>query len=279
MNVKKSKTEVRSGLPLFYQKPAVLHFGEHRTLGLAGADGYSYTADAAAVPLCVGEFMPAIRHYPIVFTNAAEPMPLVVIGLQQRNLQLDSDGKSWRAGHYVPAYVRRYPFIIVDTPDPDQHLLAVEMTSTRVVDTTSGVGERFFDTQGVASSMAAQAMALCRGYHEDHKKTLAFSQALQANGLLTDQKVEFALATGERLLLDGFKGIDRVALNKLSCETMMAWRDAGWIDLIALHFSSQQNWKLLIDRHVAITLPEPVKRKQLKRTKTNKDDVGLESIA
>lgn len=275
MNAKNSKTEVRPGLPLFYQKPAVLHFGEHRTLGLAAADGYSYTADAAAVPLCSGEFMPAIRHYPIVFTNAAEPIPLVVIGLQQRNLQLDADGKSWRAGHYIPAYVRRYPFIIVDTPDPDQHLLAVEMTSIRIVDTTSGVGERFFDTQGVASSMAAQAMALCRGYHEDHKRTLAFCQALQANGLLTEQKVELTLAAGERLLVDGFKGIDKAALNKLSGETMIAWRDAGWLDLIALHLSSQQNWQLLIDRHAAATLPEPVKRKQLKRTKTTKDEVGV----
>lgn len=279
MNAKNSKTAARPGLPLYYQKPAVLHFGEHRTLGLAGADGYGYTADSAAVPLNVGEFMPAIRHYPIVFTNAAEPMPLVVIGLQQHNLQLDSDGKSWRAGNYIPAYVRRYPFIIVDTPDPDQHLLAVEMTSTRVVDTASSVGERFFDTEGVASSMAAQAMALCRSYHEDHKKTLAFSQALQANGLLTDQKVEFTLATGERLLLDGFKGVDRVALNKLSGPTLLAWRDAGWMDLIALHLSSQQNWQLLIDRQVAIALPEQVKRKQLKRTKTSKDEVGLESMA
>lgn len=279
MNAKNSKTAARPGLPLYYQKPAVLHFGEHRTLGLAGADGYGYTADSAAVPLSVGEFMPAIRHYPIVFTNAAEPMPLVVIGLQQHNLQLDSDGKSWRAGNYIPAYVRRYPFIIVDTPDPDQHLLAVEMTSTRVVDTASSVGERFFDTEGVASSMAAQAMALCRSYHEDHKKTLAFSQALQANGLLTDQKVEFTLATGERLLLDGFKGVDRVALNKLSGPTLLAWRDAGWMDLIALHLSSQQNWQLLIDRQVAIALPEQVKRKQLKRTKTSKDEVGLESMA
>lgn len=277
MNEKKIKGQ--PGLPLFYQNPAVLRFGEHRTLGLAPADGYAYSADTAAVPLGVGEFMPAIRHYPIVFTNAAEPMPLAIIGIQQRNLQLESDGKCWRAGHYIPAYIRRYPFIIVDTPDPDQHLLALEMTSSRVVDTASSAGQRLFDAQGVASAMAVQVMTLCRAYHKDHVRTQAFAQALQAHGLLTEQKVEFTLVTGERLLLDGFKGIDRAALNTLPADIVLAWREAGWLDLIALHFSSQQNWQLLIDRHVAMTAPKPPKRKPVKRTEESKDKVLLKSMA
>ena len=281
MSANQKQIKPRPGLPLFYQSPAVLHFGEHRTLGLAAADGYAYSADAAAVPLGAGEFMPAVRHYPIVFANAADPMPLAVIGIQQRNLQLEDDGASWRADHYIPAYIRRYPFIIVDTAEPDQHLLALEMASSRVVDTSQTEGERFFDPQGgQASAMAMQAMVLCRAYHEDHARTQAFAQALQAQGLLIEQKVEFTLATGERLLLDGFKGIDRAALSQLSAQTVQAWHAAGWLDLIALHLASQQNWKLLVDRHVAMTTPKPLlKRKPVKRIVHAKDNELLKAVA
>jgi hypothetical protein len=274
-NIKTKKSKARAGLPLFYQDPQVLRFGEHRTLGLMAADGYAFTADAPAVPLGAGELMPAVRHYPIVFTNGAEPMPLAVIGIQQRNLQLEADGKSWRAGHYIPAYVRRYPFIIADTPDPDQHLLAVDMPSARVVDTAAVQGDRFFDADGTASPMAAQAMALSRAYHEDHARSKAFAQALQAQGLLTDQKVAFTLASGERLVLDGFKGIDRVAFQQLPAHTLLAWRDAHWLDWIALHMASQQNWQLLIDRHVAMAMAAPKPPARRKPVKSSVIDAEL----
>lgn len=242
-------------LPLFYKFPVVLRFGEHRTLGLATHSDYAFTAHAIAVPAGVGEFMSLVRHYPIVFTNTPAPMPIAVLGTQNRNLMLDEDGRSWSQGAYIPAYVRRYPFIIVDTDVPDEHLLAIDVEAPHCVDTSKGAGIRLFDGSGGPSDTARKAMGLCRAYHDDHQRTREFMAALQAAGVLVPRQVDFTLEAGERQRLDGFLTVDRAALDALPETTLAHWREMRWFDAVTLHLASQQNWQLLAERASAPRTP------------------------
>lgn len=237
-----------SSLPLFYKSPVVLRYGEHRTLGIGPRSDYAFTARAIAVPAGVGEFMSLVRHYPIVFTNTATPMPIAVLGTQSVNLMLEDDGRSWSPGAYIPAYVRRYPFIIVDTDVPDEHLLAVDVDAPHCVDTSAGAGIRLFDGTGGPSDTARRAMALCRAYHEDHQRTREFMSALQAEGMLVPRQVDFTLEAGERERLDGFLTVDRAALDALPEATLAHWREMRWFDAVTLHLASQQNWQVLAER-------------------------------
>lgn len=235
-------------LPLFYKAPVVLRFGEHRTLGLSAQTDYAFSAHAIAVPAGVGEFMSLVRHYPIVFTNTPAPMPIAVLGTQNGNLMLDEDGRSWSPGAYVPAYVRRYPFIIVDTDLPDEHLLGIDVEAPHCVDTSTGAGVRLFDGNGGPSDTARRAMGLCRAYHDDHKRTREFMAALQTEGVLVPRQVDFTLEAGERQRLDGFLTVDRAALDALPETTLAHWREMRWFDAVTLHLASQQNWQLLAER-------------------------------
>lgn len=69
-------------LPLFYKDPVLLRFEEHGDIGLAPASDFSFTREAVALPLCIGEFAVAQRHFPIVFAmdDQASAIALVASG-------------------------------------------------------------------------------------------------------------------------------------------------------------------------------------------------------
>ena len=111
MNKKKSETSTQEAartLPLFYRQPVILRFDQHRGKAIKPANGYGFSANTLAVPLMLGEFAHAGRHYPIVFAQNEQPAPVAMLGLREgQNLFLEPDG-SWRNSAYVPAYLRRY---------------------------------------------------------------------------------------------------------------------------------------------------------------------------
>src|SRR5690606_18810785 len=93
---------------------------------------FRFTAQTTALPANVGEFLPALRYYPIVFTNTETPAPLLVLGLKEgQNLFVEPTG-GWRPRTYVPAYLRRYPFILIEAPDHRTHMLGFDEASARI---------------------------------------------------------------------------------------------------------------------------------------------------
>jgi hypothetical protein len=109
-------TTKQTPLPLFYRDPIVLRAGQHHKSGLLEAKGFDFAWEAVGVPIGISEFALAARHYPIVF-SAADFLPLAILGVKLgTKLFIEPDG-SWRWGHYVPGYIRRYPFIMTAIPD------------------------------------------------------------------------------------------------------------------------------------------------------------------
>ena len=255
MTTAASQTAAAAGLPLFYRTPVVLRFEDHRRAGLGRAQEFSFTREATAVPLMIGEFMPALRHYPIVFADAERPVPLAVLGLKQgRNLFLEDDG-SWRAGYYVPAYVRRYPFIITETPDPNTRLLSIDSASERFIETLGedAAGDLLFESGGGPTQATRAAMEFCQAMHEDHLRTVAFADALRGANLLTSNRAEITFPDGERYTLDGFLTIDEKAYRALAADKLTELHKAGWLDLVSLHHASQRNWEVLLDLNAKAT--------------------------
>ncbi len=69
------------------------------------------------------EFAVAARHYPIVFSNSAPHLPVTVCGLQTGSNAFVGNDNRWTQGCYVPAYVRRYPFILMENAEAKQFIL------------------------------------------------------------------------------------------------------------------------------------------------------------
>src|SRR5262245_9243286 len=101
----------RPALPLFYRNPQQIEPARHGMAGLREAADFGFARGTNAIALAVPELAHAARSYPVVFSKESPTVPFAIVGVHEdRNLFVDAAGK-WRQGAYIPAYVRRYPFI------------------------------------------------------------------------------------------------------------------------------------------------------------------------
>ena len=104
---------VTENLPPLYQALTPLTAEHHGNLGLAERQDYSFAANSNSFPLAIDEFAAAQRQYPILFTTGSSPMPAALLSVEPgTNPYVGSDG-TWKSAAYVPAYLRRYPFMLV----------------------------------------------------------------------------------------------------------------------------------------------------------------------
>ncbi|MEF7613770.1 SapC family protein [Aquincola sp. MAHUQ-54] len=235
------------GMPLFYRRPRVLRPALHAGLSLAPAGDYRFAASANAVPLLASELPTAARHFPIVFSREAVPHPMAVLGLRAgHNAFVEADGR-WRAGSYMPAYVRRHPFIFVEGEGAGgpRFTLCVDEEAATVV---PGRGNPFFDEAGQPTAATRSALDFCRDYQMHHHATAELGRALLAADLLVEHRADVALRDGERLSLSGFRVIDEARFAQLPDETFLEWRAKGWLPAIYAQLGSASAWSSLIDR-------------------------------
>ncbi|WP_448968297.1 SapC family protein, partial [Klebsiella grimontii] len=73
-------------------------------------------------PLTVEEFPQAARHFPIIFSTGESPVPLALMGLNEGvNTFVDGEGNV-DPGIYLPAYARRYPFMLAKLQPESEEL-------------------------------------------------------------------------------------------------------------------------------------------------------------
>jgi len=242
-------SDAAPGLPLWYRKPVVLRFEEHKDKALAPQTHYRFAASSNAVPISVGEFMPAIRNYPIVFAEGSLA-PVAILGLKQaENLFIEPNGV-WREGAYVPAYLRRYPFILTQAGGTNNRALTIDESSDRFVDVAESDSQgRLFTEDGTATPMAKDILKFCEAYHQQHLASEAFVAAIQEADLLVAKNADMTFRDKSTYQLRGFKIIDPERFRALPPALVADWHGKGWLNAIALHLASQQNWQLLLAAH------------------------------
>lgn len=232
-------------LPLFYKEVRALDASRHAAAALGERPDMRFAAATDSLPLTVAEFDLAARHYPIVFGQATPHLPIAVVGLRRgENAFVDGDGR-WDAETYVPAYVRRYPFLLAEDREAGRVALCIDEACPWLGE---GAGKRLFDDDGQPSEIAKQAFEFCRAFHQQTQGTRSFVEALTGAGLLAESKPRIPLADGRSLTLQGFLSIDRDRLDNLSDATFLELRRQGWLAAVYAQLQSQHNWSLVLRR-------------------------------
>jgi hypothetical protein len=229
-------------LPLFYADPVALAAGRHGDWRLT-SNGAGFAAEAVALPLVVTDFAAASRSYPILFT-AGEIAPVALVGLERANLFVE-DGR-WSDGAYVPAYVRRYPFLLIEAPDKSGFGLAVDAASGLIA-REGEAGEPLFAGQE-PGAVTLRALEFCRLFNQDHDRVRAFCRALAEADLLVDRQADATLPNGRKLAVSGFQVVDPARFAGLAEETVVAWHRAGWLALVHFHLASLERFTDLLAR-------------------------------
>lgn len=240
-------TELNIGaVTTIFRQPTALCGDAHRYLALLPGPDYRPAAMNSALPLTLKEFPAAARDYPIVFLPDPQPATLVVTGLRSGHNLFTTRQGGWRPGCYIPASLRQHPFMLSGEPGATTGAMYVDLSCKRLVDARQDPrAQRLFDDAGDPSAPMQDATTFCLAAYHEALHTVAFTQALQAAGLLADSHFRITLRTGRTQIVRGFCCIDEKRYRALPAETLTAWFTAGWLDAIAFHLASQHNWQRL----------------------------------
>jgi hypothetical protein len=229
-------------MPMFYTSPRPLDRSRDGSLHISRPKHFRFAEKTNAIPILLDEIPMAAAHYPIIFASGPQPVPAVVMGLQNdKNLFIDEKGQ-WLDGSYLPAYVRRYPFILMDDPEKKQFVLCFDETS----DMLGPEGEYpLFDGEN-PSDFTKGAMEFCATLRQQGEATDEFVKALQEHDLLMKNDAQIELPGGPRVQLSGFLIVDPKKFDELPDNIYLAWRRKGWIGLIYAHLLSSHRWPRLI---------------------------------
>jgi len=235
----------RRQLPLFFRRPELLEAGRHGDLQLADQWDYSFAATTLAIPLTVAEFTEAAATFPIVFGGGDQPMPVALTSLHpEQNLFVDRG--RWMPGVYVPAYVRRYPFLAVKVREkPDDYGLVADVESALLRRGEPGPENRRLFADGKPTTLAERTRRFCLAFEIEAERTRRFARALLDAKMIGESRIAIAGADGKRTEFHGFAAIEADALTKASDATLSAWRKDGWLEAIVLAQWSQRNWSRL----------------------------------
>ncbi len=215
-----------------------------------------------AVPVTVDEFALLQRHYPIVFSVGGEPVPLALMGLNEgANAFLDSTGLPHDPSIYIPAYMRRYPFLLARLrPDSDELSLCFDPTSGAVGEFAEG--EALFD--GDQPSEATKAiLSFCEQFETAGQRTAAFIQELKNSDLLMDGEVAIQPeGAPQPFVYRGFRMVDEEKLRELRGDELRKMNQSGLLALIYAHLFSLSQIRDVFSRQVQqgkgpIAVPQP----------------------
>lgn len=232
-------TAPANNLPLFYKDLQPLSSVDHADWRARGLDRADFLIDQHAVPLTSDEFTSACRFYPIVFSAGDNPVPLALMGLNEGvNTFVDADGKL-KNPVYVPAYIRRYPFLLARLrPDSDELSLCF--------DPTSGVigahddGDPLFE-DGKPSETVNNILQFCQQFEEAGQRTGLFVEELQKADLLMDGEVSIQPEDSDKpYVYRGFKMVDEAKLRDLRGDVLRKMMQNGMLPLIFAHLFSLQ---------------------------------------
>jgi len=225
--------------PMFYQKPISLNEKEHKDWKIEAVEDYRFAKKTNSVYLMSAEFVLASKEYPVVFIRNNDVVtPIALLGLEQDNNSFVVPKGGWDAD-YIPAYVRRYPFIPATKEGSDELMLCIDADYKGLNSKKAKLA--LFDKAGKPDVITQQAINLLQSYNVENKTTAEFCKVIDDLGLFEEAQVEGTNAKGDNVKLGGFFRINHKRFTELDAKTVKRLFDNGALELIYAHFQSLAN--------------------------------------
>jgi hypothetical protein len=261
---------------MLYQNPVLLNKEAHKNLRLKQSEAdFSFAAKINSVILAEVECVSAARDYPIVFIRGTgeQVVPVALLGVRDDENLFVTNGK-WRPNTYIPAFVRRYPFIPAETSSEKLMIFFDEEYAGFASDS----GAPLFDEQGEPAALLKEAIALMQDYYAECKLTEDFTRLLSKLGLLKEVVLRVEVKDAAPFTLSGVLVVDEVKLIKVARNDVWSMFTNGHLASIYAHLFSQNNLGRLMDL-LAERLSTPARGKTERSTKSSRvgDSVLSES--
>jgi len=230
---------------LIYERAVPVSQQRHRDWYIRTGTDYGFAGKVNSVPLVAAEVTVASTSYPIVFAGEADVVPVVLLGVRDgENLYVDKEGR-WDA-KYIPAFVRRYPFVFSSTDDGKTFTLCLDEDFSGV--NTEGKGERLFDKDGERTQYLKNVLNFLQVYQAQFQRTQTLCKKLADLDLFEPMQAQVRLKSGQSLTLGGFKVVNRNKLKALPAETLGELAKADELEVIYAHLASLRNFGPMVER-------------------------------
>lgn len=239
-------------LPLFYKDLLPLNSRDHADWKAGTLESAAHLAATHAVPLTADEFVDAQRDFPIVFTSGENSVPIALFGLNEGvNTFVGPDNKITEA-IYLPAYVRRYPFILAKLQPGSEDMSLCFDPSVGVIGKREE-GLPLFDDQGQPTDYTKGVLEFCRRFEEAGQRTKLFMEELAKLDILIDGEIAITRndMPDKPFVYRGFRMVDENKLRELSAETLEGLAKNGMLVLIYAHLFSLGLMRTIFERQAA----------------------------
>ncbi len=238
------------GAPIFYSRPEPLNAASHAGLGIKRIDRpWAFAAKSNVVPVVVTEFPQTAISCPIIFAGERR-QPLAVVGVNQgENLYLKDDGY-FQPGYYVPAYVRRYPFVMAADEKRESMVVCIDRDAPMVGDLPDLA---LFDAAGQPTDYTKSCVEFCNSFEVEVRRTESFINLLTELDLFETRTATYTPTgpdnkpAGAPQLVAEFFAISEDKLMALPDNRLREMMDNGALSQIYAHLVSLTGWDRLIN--------------------------------
>ena len=213
-------------------------------------ENHEFISHMNSSPLLATEIPFAAAEFPIIFSATAvegEYMPLAVMGLKDNQNLLLND-KNTLATRYVPAFIRRYPFVLGGDKATDVMAVCIDEDS-QFFNKDGDKGNRLFQDDGSHTDFLKDVIEFLKDYQHRADLTRNFTKKLHELDLLEPMSANISFKSKENANINvgGFFVVKREKLKTISdAEALDLFKKDG-LELIYAHIQSLSNFNRLID--------------------------------
>jgi len=232
-----------------YSNLEILNPEKHKNLRILPPKDFKYFRNLNSCVILVTEFFEAAKFYPIVFmrTPAEGLVPVIILGAED-NVFIDEKGK-WKEGFYVPAFVRRYPFIFVE--DKEINKQAGERKLFVGIDKNykgfgEEEGEKLFDDEGKETSFLKDVVKFLLTYDRDFQLTKQFVDKLEKLELFQGIEATVKTQDGKTVIIKNLLAVEENKFNNLPNDKVVELFKKGFLGTIYAHLMSLTNFSKIV---------------------------------
>lgn len=245
-------------LPLFYNGLEPLSSELHADYRIRPATSAAFLSTQHAIPVTIDEFALVQRYMPIVFSAGDDAIPIALMGLNEGvNVFVDEEGKLVEDTFYVPAYIRRYPYLLARLrPDAQELSLCFDPTSDTIGKFDDG-DPLFVD--GQPSEVTKNILQFNEQFEQAGARTAQFMKELKEADLLMDGEVSIQQdGQAQPFVYRGFQMVNEEKLSDLRGDQLRKMTKSGMLPLLYAHLFSLSLMREVFARQVRLgKMPQP----------------------
>jgi hypothetical protein len=159
---------------------------------------------------------------------------------------------------YIPAYIRRYPFILARLDSNSETMSLCFDPTSDLVDEESD-GKALFDGDQ-PSATTQELLQFCQNFEEAGMRTQQFMEELKKADLLMDGEVGISRSEDpdKPYVYRGFLMVNQEKLQEVHGDKLRAWNQSGLLPLIYAHLFSLDLMRIIFGKQVVLgKIPEP----------------------